>query len=388
MNYWQRVGVASAAGIVGNLIAGPIGGMALSAILDSILTEYFEYGKKSIEELGDEKAKLICVISCMAKLVYIDSKFRRQEIKMIENILRNGFNLNNEAVEHFFNIFDSAAEDEASLFHYADLYRDIVSSEYNRCLDLALLLVSLAHIDEEYSTVEENAIKETINVLHLPSNTYEQILIQHKLVELKEKVKINNYGTGFFINNSGYLITNYHVIENSPKITVSTPQDFFNAEIISTDENNDLCLLHIDYSSDKPLFFSDKLYPGQEVLTFGFPQPDELGFAPKMTQGIVSSTSGYQDDTRHIQIDAAIQPGNSGGPLIDKKTGSVLGVIKSRKEDSQKANYAIKSEMVSKFLKQIPGFDRTIEFDINEGINMEMVNEKLSQSTVQIFSCK
>ncbi len=388
MNYWQRVGIASASGIVGNLIAGPAGGIALASILDSILTEYFGYDKKSIDALGDATAELICVISCMAKLANIDGKIKRQEIQMIENILHEGFNLDNKAVEYFFNIFDSAAEDDASLSFYADKYRNIVHGDYNGCIYLASLLMSLAHIDEEYSNVEENAITEAINVLHLPSSTYEQILFQHKFTKLMEEIEIYGFGTGFFINNSGYLITNYHVIENSNKIKIRTSHDFFDADIIAKYESNDLCLLHTNYSSNSTFFFSDKPCPGQEVLSYGYPDPQDLGFAPKMTQGIVSSTSGFQDDTRYIQFDAAVQPGNSGGPLVDKKNGSLLGVISSQKEDSQNVNYAIKNEILSNFLQQVPEVEKSINFNTGENINIETINERLSQSTVQIFSCK
>lgn len=396
MDYWKKTAIASSCAVFGGVLspvlAGfilcPLGQGFLINVVYKILKDKFKLGKASLNSLGDKQAKLICVTSCMAKLANIDGLVSRQEIKLIEDILREEFNLNNKAVDHFFEIFDSAVKDEATLAYYVEIYRNMINSDYNTSINFVYLLLSLAHIDGEYSTAEENAIKETINILHLPSNTYEQTLFDYKFDQMRQEMEIKGCGTGFFINSSGYLVTNCHVIETSKKIKVRTSHNSLNADIISTDEENDLCLLHIDNFSCGLPFFAEKIITGQEVLTYGYPQPDLQGFVPKMTQGIVSSTSGFQDDYRFFQIDAAIQPGNSGGPLIDKKNGSLLGVISLSMKKSQNVNYAIKSEILFHFLQQIPGVENSIKFNTEESINIETINERLSQSTVQVFSCK
>ena len=100
---------------------------------------------------------------------------------------------------------------------------------------------------------------------------------------------------------------------------------------------------------------------GEDVFAYGFPNPEYQGIELKITKGIISSSKGYQDDETRYQIDAAIQPGNSGGPLCDK-AGRLVGVVVSALDQiavaertgtiPQNVNYAIKASEVLAVLRQ------------------------------------
>ncbi|HXS69305.1 MAG TPA: serine protease, partial [Candidatus Polarisedimenticolia bacterium] len=103
---------------------------------------------------------------------------------------------------------------------------------------------------------------------------------------------------------------------------------------------------------------------GDSVSTLGFPNLEYQGFTPKFTRGEINSLAGFQDDAHHFQISAQIQPGNSGGPLLDS-SGAVIGVVQSTLAGTrqllttgvapQNVNYALKSVYLLQFLKSIPG---------------------------------
>jgi len=188
-------------------------------------------------------------------------------------------------------------------------------------------------------------------------------------------------GTGFIVSEGGYLLTNYHVVEDSNKITVKLPDGAFaNATKIILDKANDLALLKIQSSVKfKPLLIgaSNRSLVGEEVMTYGFPLIQLQGQAPKATFGRINSLSGIQDDIRFMQIDVPIQPGNSGGPLITTQ-GEVIGIttatlsgLKTLKESGaipQNVNYAVKMEYCLPILNQIgikptnSSSERTLKF--------------------------
>ena len=157
-------------------------------------------------------------------------------------------------------------------------------------------------------------------------------------------------GSGFFVTKSGYLITNYHVVEGGQAFVVLTSTGALEAKLIRVDPATDLALLKVEKTVVAcKLSRKRKEKLGTEIFTLGFPQPDLQGFSPKVTKGVVSGTDGLQDDVRHYQIDASIQPGNSGGPLFDAN-GHVVGVLVSTLRTGQLVNYAIKKAYLRAFL--------------------------------------
>ncbi|NIO48526.1 MAG: Do family serine endopeptidase [Candidatus Aminicenantes bacterium] len=173
-------------------------------------------------------------------------------------------------------------------------------------------------------------------------------------------------GTGFLISADGYIVTNNHVVENAEKVTVTTLNEKeYKAKIIGTDPNTDLALLKVD---DKNLPFaelgdSEKLRVGEWVLAIGNP----WGFEHTVTAGIVSSKGRqlgipdvpYQD---YIQTDAAINRGNSGGPLVSMK-GEVVGItsnIISPSGGNIGIGFAIPSNLARKIINQLKEKGRVV----------------------------
>jgi S1-C subfamily serine protease len=138
-------------------------------------------------------------------------------------------------------------------------------------------------------------------------------------------------GSGFLINDKGWILTNRHVVSGrAPEIQVTlADKKQYKARILGADDNNDLALLQINPKGKLPylqLGDSDKLVVGQKVIAIGNP----FGFNGTLTTGVVSALdrsireeSATYDNM--IQTDAAINPGNSGGPLLDSH-GSVIGI--------------------------------------------------------------
>ncbi len=180
-------------------------------------------------------------------------------------------------------------------------------------------------------------------------------------------------GTGFFITEDGYFITCFHVVVNSGKITLRNLKgETFEARAIAVDRTNDLALLKAEKRDGVrfkplPLGASGDVRRGAAIVTMGFPNISQQGIEPKVTDGIINSFSGANNDPRVFQISAPIQTGNSGGPLITMD-GSVIGVVASKLDAQaiarqtgdipQNVNYAIKSQyvhdMLDKVAAQIP----------------------------------
>jgi len=163
--------------------------------------------------------------------------------------------------------------------------------------------------------------------------------------------EITSSGTGFAINGNGYVLTSNHVIENAKTITIRGVNGGFNkpcnAEIFLRDKNNDLAILKINddriHTFGKPPYsFKTVLSDvGETVYALGYPLRATMGDEIKLTNGIISSKSGFQGDITNYQISVPVQPGNSGCPLLDSK-GNVIGVLSAKHIGAENASYAVK----------------------------------------------
>lgn len=157
-------------------------------------------------------------------------------------------------------------------------------------------------------------------------------------------------GTGFALKN-GYIVTNNHVVEGASSILVQGINGTtveYKAEVVAVDKNNDLALIRInDYRFDGfgsiPYSIKETLCDvGSDVFVLGYPLTSYMGEEIKLTNGIISSRSGYQGDVTTYQISAPVQPGNSGGPMFDKN-GNVVGVVNAGIPGAENVGYAIKT---------------------------------------------
>lgn len=170
-------------------------------------------------------------------------------------------------------------------------------------------------------------------------------------------------GTGFFINENGYVATNYHVIDGMKVIQVEYLQNgnkfTHNAEVVVSDPTNDLAILKItDNSFTKlpqiPYVFTAKTEDvGTEVFALGYPKTQKLGDEIKFTDGKISAKTGAMGDIRLYQISVPITHGNSGGPLFDSY-GNLIGITSSGWDNENNINYAIKSIYLKNLIDVLP----------------------------------
>lgn len=168
-------------------------------------------------------------------------------------------------------------------------------------------------------------------------------------------------GTGFFVTRQGHILTNAHVVEGCGSVTIQQQgTGAAAAQVVVADKENDLALLRTDARSTSiATFRGDRpVRPGENVVAYGFPLNGLVSSGGVLTTGTVSALAGIRDDTRYFQISAPLQPGNSGGPLLDA-TGAVIGVnaatlgnraAKVIGVTPQNVNFAIKSDVVRTFL--------------------------------------
>ena len=178
-------------------------------------------------------------------------------------------------------------------------------------------------------------------------------------------------GTGFFITDDGYLISNYHVVKDAAKVRLLTSAGLIDAKVVQVDEANDLALLKADGKfSSLPISSSRSAQLGGTVATVGFPDIGLQGFAPKLAKGEIASLSGAGDDPRYFQISAPVQPGNSGGALVDER-GNVIGIVSAKLDAGaalaasgalpENVNYAVKSSLLLSFLESVPDVDAKLK---------------------------
>jgi S1-C subfamily serine protease len=171
-------------------------------------------------------------------------------------------------------------------------------------------------------------------------------------------------GTGFFITEDGYLITNEHVAGNGAQVRLVTEAGLISAKVVKVDTANDLALLKVEGKfAPLPVVSSRAVKMGGTVATVGFPNIGLQGFAPKLAKGEIAALSGAQDDPRYFQISVPVQPGNSGGALVNER-GNVVGVVAAKLNVAaavatsgalpENVNYAVKSSLLLSFLESVP----------------------------------
>lgn len=161
-------------------------------------------------------------------------------------------------------------------------------------------------------------------------------------------------GTGFLPRGSKYVVTNYHVVEGFQEVSVGWKNRAFKAEVILVVPARDLAFLKLDVSQHWPEAQGIEHSGGEPikkqdaVSALGYP----LGFPFSITDGIVSSESQPLGGTKYIQTDTAVNPGNSGGPLVDH-TGRVVGVVTCKISGADRMGYALPFEWVSEELAEL-----------------------------------
>ncbi len=161
-------------------------------------------------------------------------------------------------------------------------------------------------------------------------------------------------GTGFALTSEGYLVTSYHVIQGADSVLIEgADRQRYHAEPVFSDVKHDLAILHI---TDKRFtgfgrlpyaIKSGQAELGERVFTLGYPREDVV-----YGEGALSARSGFEGDTAFYQVSIPVNPGNSGGPLLDER-GNLIGVVSGRQNDAQSAAFATKSSYLVRLVDSL-----------------------------------
>jgi S1-C subfamily serine protease len=204
-------------------------------------------------------------------------------------------------------------------------------------------------------------------------------------------------GTAFAINTLGDFLTNYHVVKDCSALRLcigGLPQG---GTSTYSDERNDLAVVHSSATGIAPLRLREGrgIRPADGVVVLGFPYAGILTTSLQVTTGAISALAGINDDSRYLQLTAPVQPGNSGGPLLDL-SGNVVGIVSARINDlavaqatgtlPQNINFAIKSTVIRDFLDA-----HQVEYSLAQSdkkLDPADVGEQATKSTVMVACYK
>ena len=176
-------------------------------------------------------------------------------------------------------------------------------------------------------------------------------------------------GSGFAVSSSGHVITNNHVIAGCQNVKIHHKGRSIAATVVAFDPQNDLALLKGDFRPSTVLPLStNKPELLQDIYVAGYPFGRRISTGVKVTKGIISSLTGIGNNFSNIQIDAALQPGNSGGPIVDER-GNVVGVAVAKLD-------------IKKILKNFG----VIPEDTNFGIKVSVVSSIMGSVDVSLPS--
>ncbi len=179
----------------------------------------------------------------------------------------------------------------------------------------------------------------------------------------KKYAPANIEGTGFALNNKGYFITSLHMVQNADSVFVTNSiLERVSAKLVATDNALDIAIFKMDNS----LAFDQIVYPfsfsnhqseiGDKVFTIGYPRKDIV-----YGEGALSSLSGYNNDTTMFQVSIPVNPGNSGGPLMDEQ-GNIIGVIRGKLSNAEGTGFAVKSDLLKQVIDSLK--DETLKSEL------------------------
>ncbi|WEK18008.1 MAG: serine protease [Candidatus Pedobacter colombiensis] len=219
---------------------------------------------------------------------------------------------------------------------------------------ILLTVVTLYSIQQttQQSGSVELVSRELAKIKNSQSNLIRKINSNNASKNLKPA---NFGGTGFALTANGYILTNLHVVADADSVYVQDSKgNSFKAVVKRKDSQYDLAILKIEDESFSPLsnlpyrLKQNVIGMGESVYTLGFPKDDAV-----YGQGYVSSKTGYNGDTTQYQVSIPVNPGNSGGPLLDRD-GNIIGVISAKQNQVDGATFAVKSKYIQEALNSIP----------------------------------
>ncbi len=318
---------------------------------------------------------------------YLRGEMNQQEISMFEELRKTNPDIDQFVVEHHLfleeierygdlkrfkanmydvhhslketgDISDVKPAKKAALVQMWDRYRKVVAVAASIAGLTALLISGLVMVFSPKAPISDiEELRKKVNTLEV--NTKSQAIV---LNDVKKKIEpgtpISFGGTSFLIDGKGYLLTSSHVISNASQVFVqnSKGQDL-RADIVYNDEKRDLAILKINDQDFKPI--SNLPYGirrnsselAEPIFTLGFPK-DEIVYG----EGYLSAMTGFKGDTMSSQITISANPGNSGGPVLNKN-GEVIGMLNARQTTAEGVVFAVKSQHIFRTIDDLKQID-------------------------------
>lgn len=293
----------------------------------------------------------------------------------------NGWGVPEDDIQAYawFNLAAAQGDEEAKQFR-THIRQHMTSSQYAEARELSREIA--AQIERSQSGADSSSFADDSDSVFKP------------------EPELEGNGSGFVIGRDReitFIVTNYHVVEDCAKVTVVYAGKLYEASVRAKDANRDLALLETNIPNAQPASFSrlSRARLGEAVTAAGYPLQGLLSKSLNVTGGNISALAGLGDDAKYLQITAPLQPGNSGGPLLDG-AGNVIGVAASKLNAiaaaeltgdlPQNVNFAIKAALVRGFL-DIHGVDYQ-RLPSETKLEPEQLAERARQFTVAVHCWK
>ncbi|WP_316828425.1 S1C family serine protease [Pedobacter miscanthi] len=221
---------------------------------------------------------------------------------------------------------------------------------------LVLSLVSIYSI--QHNSKQEEHYRQLSNQVNKAIKTQNSLIRKiNNNTTTSDKPSVQNSfgGTGFAISTNGYILTNLHIINGADSLYVQNSKgESFKVKSVYTDPQNDIAILkisdkHFSNLSSIPYTIKRNMSSiGEIVYTLGYPKDDAV-----LGEGYVSSKNGFIGDTTQYQVAISVNPGNSGGPVLDNN-GNLVGIISGKPDQTEGAAFAIKSKYILEAMRAIP----------------------------------
>lgn len=254
---------------------------------------------------------------------------------------------------------------------------------------IALIISALStYFSPNINPSQIQALSKKITILEGKLNAE----IKKGATKVPEGATFTSGGTGFLVDGKGYLVTNAHVLKNATAtVVINSKGEAFKAEILLKDDAKDLAILKIKDSDFKnvknlPYGIAKNAAPlGEEIYTLGYPR-NEIVY----NFGHLSAKTGYKGDSLSYQIQMSANPGNSGGPVFNRK-GEVIGIINSRQTEGVGISFAITSKNIYNLLQEVKKSDtavQKIKLNANSQIRQKNRTDQVKEIEPYVFSIK
>jgi S1-C subfamily serine protease len=326
---------------------------------------FFEELRKNNPEIDEFAAEHNFFLGELDKLSEVRSF--RQNLNEVES------KLTNEGI-----ISEKNSKGKAKLVYLWSRYRRTITVAAAIAGVVSISTATIVSMYSEKKKVESLTplVANKINILESKVKQLENTLNDGSVTIKKPtrpKFEASFRATGFLLDGNGYIITNAHVVNDAHNIIVENKKgDQFLAKSVYLNIISDLAILKITDTSFKKVInlpYTFPKYPaklGEHIFTLGYPR-EEVVYG----EGYLSAESGFFGDSTSYQISISANPGNSGGPIINKN-GEVIGIISSKETNADGVVFAIKSKNIYNALKELKDKDTKNDSSIN--IKLPSVN--------------